>query len=319
MNERPAVLVIGNFDGVHRGHLALFGEARRLADDYDARVVAVTFTEHPVNVLRPTQAPPQVMHRHQKEEALRDAGADAIRWLEPTADLLGLAPERFIEQMVGEQKTLAVVEGQNFHFGRARAGDTKLLRELGRRLDFEVIVSDLVRVALVDKTIAPVSSTLVRWLLSHGRIADATRCLGRPWVLSGPVVSGEQRGRTLHAPTANLDLTPQMLPADGVYACRTRLAGREHLVALSVGLNPTFSAQRRTCEAFVLDYDGELYGKTLTVELIRWLRDQWRFADAQALRAQIGHDVATIRTLAASGLIDPADANIHVEHVIAHD
>jgi len=319
MSDSQSIMVIGNFDGVHRGHQALFGEARRLADDYGAQVVAVTFNKHPLTVLRPDRVPPQVLHRHQKADALTEAGVDTIRWLEPDTELLALEPRAFIERMISDHKPRAMVEGQNFHFGRHRAGNTKVLRQLGKELGFEVMVADLVRVALGDKTIARVSSTLMRWLLANGRMADVTRCLGRPWVLRGKVVDGAKRGRELGSPTANLDTGSQMLPADGVYAGRTTIDGQTHLVAVSVGTNPTFDNPRRTCEAFVLDYAGDLYGRELSIEMVRWLRDQWRFADAGALRRQIAHDVAVIRKLADNALIDPADTNIHVEHVIAHD
>lgn len=319
MNQPPTVMVIGNFDGVHRGHLALFGQARRLADDYDGRVVAVTFTSHPIAVLRPDQAPHQVMHRDQRETALRDAGADDICWLEPTREILSLSPRSFIERMVEQYQPMAAVEGQNFHFGHKRQGDSKLLRELGKAMGFDVMVADLVRVALADKTIVRVSSTLVRWLLGNGRMGDVTRCMGRAWRIKGHVVAGEQRGRTLGAPTANLDVRPQMLPADGVYAGRATIDDREHLVAVSVGTKPTFGGDQRVCEAFVLDHDADLYGKALSVSMIRYLRDQWRFADADALRRQIDRDVKTIRQHEAAGLLDPADSKLHVEHVIAHD
>lgn len=312
-------MVIGNFDGVHRGHLALFTEARRLADDYDARVVAVTFTSHPVSVLRPGQSPAVVMHRDQREQALHEAGADEICWLEPTQEILSLSPRSFIERMVSQYQPMAVVEGQNFHFGHRRQGDPKLLKELGKAMGFEVFVADLVRVALADKSIVRVSSTLVRWLLGHGRVGDVTRCMGRAWQIKGQVVPGEKRGRTLGAPTANLDIQPQMLPADGVYAGRTQLDGRDHLAALSVGTKPTFGGTQRICEAFVLDQSGDLYGQTLSISLLRYLRDQWAFADADALRRQIDRDVKTIVHYDSAGLLDPADTKLHIEHVMAHE
>jgi len=300
-------MLVGNFDGLHRGHQALFAAARRIADQRDARVVAVTFTQHPVAVLRPETEMQVISHRAQRAELLTDAGAEEIDWLEPTPGLLGLSPEQFIRQMVDRHHPVAMVEGPNFRFGRKRAGDVETLGAIGRQLDFDVHVEPMVRVTLRDKLQARVSSSLIRWLLSCGRVADAAIALGRPWTLRGEVIEGDARGRTLGIRTANLDTTPQMLPADGVYAGDLEIDGDRHLAAVSVGVKPTFAGSRRTCEVHVLDYAGDLYGRSLAVRMHRWLRDQRRFPDAAGLVAQIEYDVRTLRQYDATDLLAPAD------------
>lgn len=305
-----SVITIGSFDGLHRGHQRLLAEARRLADPRGARVVAVTFTDHPATVLSPDHAPPVILHRDQRERALRQAGADAVDWLDPAGGVLQLDPAEFIEMIVEAHDPIALVEGRNFRFGRKRAGDTETLAALGAKMGFELRVLDLELVALRDKTLAPLSSSLVRWMIGEGRVADATLCLNRPWAMRGRVVPGAQRGRDLGSPTANLQTTPQMLPADGVYAGLARIDDEpgEHLAALSVGTRPTFDQDPhpRAAEVFLLDYEGDLYDKTLTVDVLRWLRDQRAFPTAEALKRQIGHDVAWTRRLADRDLLDPA-------------
>ena len=299
-------MLVGNFDGLHRGHQGLFARARQLAADHDARIVAVTFQQHPVAVLRPDSPPPIIAHRAQRTELLTDAGADEIDWLDPTRGLLELKPIEFIEQMVERHKPVAMVEGANFKFGHHRAGTTGTLQEIGKQLGFEVHVSDLLQVALRDKLLVNISSSLIRWLIGHGRVADAAICLGRPWALRGDVVEGEQRGRTMGIRTANLDTTPQMLPADGVYAGDVHIDDQRYLAAVSVGVKPTFDPTARTCEAHVLDYEGDLYGRSLTVHMHRWLRDQWAFADADQLIRQIHHDVRLLREFDEHQLLQPA-------------
>ena len=306
MAEPRSVIIVGNFEGLHLGHQALFARARRIADQRDAQVVARVFSRHPIAELRPHQAPAIVMHQQQKAEALQAVGVNRIDWLEPTPQLLNLTPRAFVEQTVTMHNAVAMVEGANFRFGHRRAGNTAELIALGEALDFEVVIVDLVPVALTDKLMARSSSTLVRWLISHGRVADAAVCLGRPWVMRGRVIAGDQRGRTLGSPTANLDTAAQMLPADAVYARNCDIDGACYLAAISVGTRPTFGGGDRTCEVFVLDYEGDLYGRTLDVRMLRWLREQRPFVDAHALGKQIAHDVATIRDLRRVGLLNPA-------------
>ncbi len=306
MGDERSVIVIGNFDGVHLGHQALFAEARRLADEHGGRVVAVTFDQHPIAVLRPDETPPMLMHAEGREAMLKRCGVDDVRWLSPTPELLGLEPRQFIERMVAEHRPIGFVEGRNFRFGHKRRGGPEQLIACGKQFDYETRIVEVQTVTLRDKTQAPLSSTLVRWLVGHGRMADAAVCLGRPWRLVGDVVTGEKRGRTIGVPTANLDTADQMLPADGVYAGLVERDSQTYTAAISVGIKPTFGKQRRLAEVHLLCFDGDLYGRPLAVQMCRWLRDQHAFAGVEALKQQLNHDMATVRQLHAAGLLDCA-------------
>ncbi len=305
MTQTPTVVVIGNFDGLHRGHASLFARARALADARGGRVVAMPFTRHPRRALRPEKAPPTVLHQDQRAARLADLGAE-IDWLDPERSLLEQTAEQFISSIVERFQPIAVVEGANFRFGRNRIGDIQALERMGSEHGFEAVVEPLVVVRLRDKTLATVSTSLVRWLLLHGRVADATLCLGRPWQMQGRVVEGDRRGTLIGVPTANLDTAPQMLPADGVYAGFADVDGRAYPAALSVGRKPTFGGAQRLAEAHLLGYDGDLYGRTLRIDVLRYRRDQWRMPDVDALRRQLADDMAFIRAAADGDLLDPA-------------
>ena len=306
MSQAPTVVTIGNFDGVHRGHQALLTTAREMAAPRDAEVRVVTFTRHPISVLRPDEAPPMLMHPDQREAALRDAGADTIEWIEPSREILGLLPQQFVQWLVDEYNPVGMVEGPNFRFGRNRAGGPQELEKLGLEFGFEVRIIEPRIVALRDKMLAPVSSSLVRWLLQRGRVVDARLCLGRPFVMQGTVVVGERRGRAIGFPTVNLDTGEQMMPADGVYGGIARIDDRRLPAAISIGPKPTFHGRQRVCEAHLIDFDGNLYGRSLELVCCRWLRDQHRFPDAAALTAQLRHDIDELAALDRRGLLDPA-------------
>lgn len=302
------VITIGNFDGVHRGHAALLREARRLAGN--GRVVALTFHPHPIAVLRPALAPAALTTFEYRCELLRAAGADEVVRLDPTPELLNLSPEEFVERLIAEHHPAAVVEGTDFRFGRARAGDTDALRRLGRERGLEVSVINPVEIDLSDQTIVTASSTIVRWLVARGRVTDAARVLGREYVLTGNVVRGDRRGREIGFPTANLS-TECLLPGDGVYAGRALLPdGRELSAAIHVGPRATFASAARTVEAFVMDWRGPLddgwagaeeYGWPLRLAFTAFLRDQAKFESIAALVEQIERDVARARGLLAPG------------------
>jgi riboflavin kinase/FMN adenylyltransferase len=225
----------GNFDGVHLGHQALFAEAGRLAEAHEASVVAVTFDVHPLAVLRPGTEPPTILHRDQRAAALRAAGADRVDWLEADASLLKLEPREFLAMMVERYRPLAMVEGTNFRFGKGRQGGPENLPDMAATMGFEARIAPLSTVTLRDKTVVDVSSSLVRWLIGRGRMADVALCLGRPLMLRGTVVEGEKRGRTIGYPTLNLDCGRQMLPCDGVYGASISIDGRAHAAAVSIG------------------------------------------------------------------------------------
>lgn len=293
-------LTIGNFDGVHLGHAALVRRARELAGA-GGRVVAMAFWPHPVSVLRPDQTPATLTTFDQRAALLRSLGADEVVRLEPTRDLLGLDPIAFIERVVAEHRPDAVVEGPDFRFGRARAGDIATLGALADRLGFRADIVAPVRVATADQLVAEASSTLARWLVGEGRVRDAALVLGRPHQVRGVVVPGARRGRDLGFPTANLR-AETMLPADGVYgAIATLPGGAQRPAAVSVGTNPTFGAEPRRLEAHILDWPGppDDHGWALSIDLVAWLRDQVAFCGVQPLVEQIHRDIADTRAALA--------------------
>lgn len=294
------VVTIGNFDGVHLGHAALLREARRLAGDR-GRVVAMMFQPHPLSVLKPGDSPAMLTPFERRAALLMSLGADDVVRLEPSREVLGLSPEEFVDRVLSEHRPSAFVEGKDFRFGRERSGDVLTLRALGQARGFEVSIIDAVEAALTDQTLVTCSSTIARWLVSRGRVADAERVLGRPHELAGAVVRGDQRGRTIGYPTANL-LSECLVPADGVYAGIALLPdGRELPAAVHVGARATFDDDRRTVEAYIIGWRGPLedgwpgaseYGWEIRVSFLAWLRDQARFDGVPALVDQIRRDVA---------------------------
>jgi riboflavin kinase/FMN adenylyltransferase len=303
------VVTIGNFDGVHLGHAALLREARRLAGT-GGRVVALVFHPHPISVLRHDQSPAMLTTFETRGELLRQLGADGVIRLDPSAALLALTPEAFIDRVIAEHHPVAIVEGSDFRFGKGRAGDVESLRSIGRAKGFEVAVIDPVETELSDQTIVTASSTIARWLASRGRVVDTGRVLGRWFEVTGTVVRGDRRGREIGYPTANLE-TECLIPADGVYAGTARLPdGREMPAAIHVGPRATFDNEERTVEAFILNWRGPLsdgwagaeeYGWPLRLSFIAWLRDQARFDGVGPLVEQIKRDVERAADIVARG------------------
>ncbi|MEX0778029.1 MAG: bifunctional riboflavin kinase/FMN adenylyltransferase [Phycisphaeraceae bacterium] len=306
---RRCVITIGNFDGVHLGHRAILAVARRRADVAGVEVVAMTFDPPPAAVLRPGSQPLAVMSLPRRIATLRQCGVDNVRVVAPTQEFLQQGAADFVHQMVQEHHPIAVVEGPDFRFGRGRAGDNDLLTQMAPQLGFETYVVPRIEVVLHDLLIAPVKSSLVRWLIGAGRVADAARCLAQAPALEGGVVKGEQRGRTIGVPTVNLDdaaLIGRAVPGDGVYAGWVELAdGPRHAAAISVGVKPTFGHPRRVVEAHLLDFRGDLYGQRISVQFARYLRDQQPFPGVKELVAQLGRDIAAVRRLRDADLLSP--------------
>lgn len=306
MSQR-CVLTIGNFDGVHLGHRAILRRAREAAHRDRVAVVAMTFDPSPAKVLRPGSEPLRLMSTPQRLAALREAGADEVWLVEPTTDLLSESPAQFIDNLMRDRRPVALVEGPDFRFGHRREGSVATLREMGRLQGFDVHVVPQTQTSLTDLLVAPVSSSLIRWLLGLGRVADAARCLGGLYELGTVVVQGEQRGRTIGVPTANLDvhaLTDRVVPTDGVYAGLVVLDdGARFPAAISIGVKPTFGRVGRTIEAHLLGFEGELYGRRIGLQFARWVRDQRPFASVNLLVEQIRRDVAEIARLHSAGLL----------------
>jgi riboflavin kinase/FMN adenylyltransferase len=301
----PSVLTLGNFDGTHLGHRAILDTAVARARARAARAVALTFEPHPLAVLAPERAPPMLQTLHDRLASLRSVGLDVTVLQRFTPAFAGLDPEAFVRDFVLRHVELVhVVVGYNVNFGRARAGSADTLRELGARYGFDVDVVGPVRVDDGEQ----VSSTRLREVIGAGDLASARRLLGRPYGLRGRVVVGDRRGRTLGFPTANLRVrTGLLLPPDGVYAAVALVGERAHAAVLNVGLRPTFGGRRRTIEAHLLDFAGDLYRRWLVVQVIDRLRGEATFSGPEALRAAIGDDIARARRVLAG---DPALASL---------
>lgn len=313
------VLSIGTFDGVHLGHQALMRRAREIAKaiphpGLPTRVVAMVFEPNPLEVLRPGHAPARLTTFETRRLALLEAGADEVVRLEPTRELLGLGPEEFIDRCVDQRHPISFVEGPDFHFGHKRAGDVRVLAELGKTRGFTVDVVESVEVALTDHQLVPARSTMVRWLLGHGRVRDAAVVLGRPYEIEGTVVRGDRRGRTIGYPTANVQ-TPCMAPGDGVYAARAELEdGRVFAAAVSIGTKPTFGEHERAVEAFLLvpGAGGQAwaplsglpeYGWGVRLHMLAWVREQIRYESLPPLLEQIERDCARVAAICADDTV----------------
>lgn len=298
-----ASITIGNFDGVHLGHAALVRRARHLVGP-EGRVVVMAFDPHPISRLRPAATPARLTHFDDRVRLLRALGADEVIRLDPTEALLGEEPEEFIRNVVSEYRPAWFVEGDDFHFGKGRAGTPRTLGVLGEAWGFALDTVPAVEVALGDQQIARASSSLIRWLLGHGRVRDAAIVLGRVYSVRGTVLKGDQRGRTIGFPTANIS-TECMIPGDGVYAARATLPnGRDVPAAVNIGTRPTFAGAERRVEAHLIGVtpDGPEYGWECGLAFVSRLRDQVRFDSVDRLRAQLGRDVARTRAVLAGNL-----------------
>lgn len=297
---RGGVAAIGNFDGVHRGHRAMIAELRRKADEARVPAVAITFEPPPVELLRPAAAPPRLMSLERKAERLAEAGADVVLAVSTDRELLELSAEEFFERVLLGRLTLrGIVEGPNFRFGRDRRGDVELLRRLCERVGIGCSIVEPVRAGG-----NMVSSSTVRALISAGEVRAAAEMLGRPHEAAGTVVWGAARGRELGFPTANLGGVTTLLPPYGVYAGRTEVDGHAYAAAIHIGPNSTFGETAATFEAHLLDFSGDLYGRTLRLELIDRVRDTVRFEGVEALVRQLRADCDRARELVATAGTD---------------
>ena len=299
-----SIMSIGNFDGLHRGHARIIETMKSVRGGMTSqRLAVVTFEPHPLTVLRPELAPPRLTPPALKRTLLEQAGVDDYVILPPTRDVLGLAAEEFWRILKDDVRVAHLIEGPSFNFGKDRKGTIARLREWSAGTDVKLQVVEPVNVVLLDLQIAPVSSSLIRWLLAHGRARDAAICLGRPYVLEGKVVLGHQRGRTIGIPTINLDCGDQLIPADGVYVGKCIIDRATRLAAVSIGNAPTFEDATWQIEAHLLDFAGDLYDRTVQLEMIDWLREQRRFRAMEELTAQIERDIRACRSRAE---LDPS-------------
>lgn len=291
-----SVLTIGNFDGVHRAHQALLQTARARATQNNASAVVLTLEPHPLTVVAPDRAPARLATAEDKLRYIAQCGVDLIVVARSEPGLLQLEAEQFIQDIVVQKfRPTLLVEGPSFGFGRGRGGNPALLSQLGPRFGFQVEVVEQVRVDLGRGESVMVSSSLIRQLLAAGKVQQAAACLGRSYALVGDVVHGHGRGRALGFPTVNLRTSDQVIPGEGVYSGRAKFDSATCLAGISVGHNPTFGGDELSVEAFLLDFDGDLYGRRLTLEFDRFLREQRRFATAAALAEQLEKDIEAVR------------------------
>jgi riboflavin kinase/FMN adenylyltransferase len=293
-----SVVTIGVFDGVHRGHQEIIGHAVKRARELDVQSVVVTFDPHPSEVVRPGSHPPVLTEPARKAELIEQLGVDVLCVLPFTLEFSRLSAEAFVHDvLVAHLHAALIVVGENFRFGHRAAGDIDLLRRLGRTFGFAVEGAPLVA---DDSTVF--SSTYIRSCVDAGDVTAAARALGRPHRLEGVVVRGDGRGRQIGFPTANL-LTGRYaaVPADGVYAAwLVRGRGERLPAAVSIGTNPTFSGRERRVEAYVLDFDADLYGERLALDFVTRLREMRTYTEVEALVAQIHEDVAQTREVLAA-------------------
>jgi riboflavin kinase/FMN adenylyltransferase len=296
---RPArwhapVLALGNFDGLHRGHIKIIERVRRVAAERGSTSLVLTFDPHPPRIVRPDKAPPLLMTLQQKLEALEKAGIQGVAIVRFTHEVSQWEPETFVRTVLVDWLRISEVwVGADFLFGRNRSGNFSLLRALGQHYGFRVEKIDSVRY----KDFV-VSSTRIRRLVAEGRVDEAGALLGHHVYIDGIVVEGAKRGRELGVPTANLRTENELLPPDGVYATTATVDGVVHPGVTNIGLRPTFeSSPARVVEAHILGFDRDLYGERVRLGFVQRLRDERRFPDVDALKAQIDADIRRARRL----------------------
>lgn len=297
LDPAPLAVAVGNFDGVHLGHRALLDAARDKARAGGGRAAVLTFTPHPARLFAPDRAPPLILSLERRLQLIEAAGIE-LAVVEPfTRAFAAIEADDFVRDVLARDLgAREVVVGYDFSFGRGRAGRPDRLSALGKQLGLGVEIVQPVAVAGVT-----CSSTRVRELVRDGRVAEAAALLGRPYEIEGVVARGAGRGRTLGYPTANLAPEAELLPGLGIYAGRAEVldgaeAGLRQVAAVSIGRNPTFAGDGGTVvEAYLLDYEGDLYGRRIRLELGERLRDELRFESVEALVAKIADDVARVR------------------------
>lgn len=299
-------MTIGMFDGVHRGHQMLIGRAVEEARRHDLAALVFTFREHPLTVLAPPYAPKALTSPEEKLDLIAAQGVDCCLMLDFTPEFAAIEPGQFLTEIVARLcRARFIVCGPDFRFGKQGRGDVELLKQRGETLGYEVEIAE----NLIEGGM-PVKSTRVRQSLFEGDVEETQRLLGRPYRLSGTVVKGDRRGRTLGFPTANLQLPEwRLVPGDGVYAVRAELvdlteaddktdvSGRHRPGMMNIGKRPTFAGLQRTHEVFLFDFEGDLYGQEITVHFIKKIRDERKFESIDDLIEQLESDESTCRRI----------------------
>lgn len=293
----PLSIAIGVFDGVHIGHQALIGQTAARAKRDGGTALAATFDPLPIQALAPGAPPSALSDVEDRIRLLHDAGAGDVVVFAFTKEFAALDPEAFVRRLAGAGEVRRIFVGEDFQFGHDRGGNVRTLAAAGREHSFEVVIA-----TPVTEGGEVVSSTRIRNALLSGDVTAAARLLGRPYSVKGTVVHGAKRGRALGFPTINLAVPPQrLLPRDGIYAMRVRVRDVEVAAAASLGVRPTFDSGDRTLEAFLLDWEGDVYGDTIVAAFVKRLRDELRFSSAEELTEQIARDVEATRAALRDG------------------
>lgn len=294
---KNAVITIGNFDGVHIGHRALFHHVIEKAMALQGTSIVMTFEPHPVRVLKQNNHPPLITLYEQKIELIEKAGIDILICIHFTREFASIPAKEFIEKILVDRiGTKAVVVGKDYTFGKNREGNLDLLKTYGKRLGFEVIV--VREIQMSNNSEDKISSTRIRELISDGKVAESQKFLGRHYQIRGTVMTGRDRGgRLLGFPTANINLYDELSPKTGVYAVTVECKGNKYKGVANIGYSPTFDDRIFTVEAHILDFNDDIYGQKIRVNFIKRLRDEKKFLNISELSKQIKKDIDKARDI----------------------
>ena len=296
---KSAVITIGNFDGVHIGHQALFHEVIERAEAMDGTAIAMTFEPHPIRVITNNGHPPLITLYEQKSELIEKAGIDVLICIPFTLEFAALSARTFVEDILFKRIGMkAIIVGQDYTFGNKREGNVELLKQYADEMGFEVVVADWIQSSKVDNH--RISSTAIRKLVTNGYMEKAGKMLGRNYQIRGTVAHGRDRGgKLLGIPTANINLHDELCPKVGVYAVIVRYDGQRYPGVANIGYSPTFDDHVFTVEAHILDFKKEIYGEKIMVNFVQRLRDEIKFSGISELVEQIDRDIALAREILA--------------------
>ena len=294
---KNAVITIGNFDGVHIGHQALFHEVIETAENMGGVSIAMTFEPHPIRVLKQNGHPPLITLYEQKVELIGRTHIDVLICIPFTREFAALSAQEFVgDLLVGKIGMKAIVVGEDYNFGKNREGNIDLLKAYGPRYGFKVIVADWIRMskAFADR----ISSTKIRELVTEGMMEQAEKMLGRYYQIRGRVVTGRDRGgKLLGIPTANVNLHDELCPKAGIYAVTGECRGKPFKGVANIGYSPTFENHEFTVEVHIFDFDDNIYGEKILVNFIKRIRDEIKFLSIPELIDQIKKDITTAREI----------------------
>ena len=292
---KSAVITIGNFDGVHIGHQALFHEVIETAETVGGTSIAMTFEPHPIRVLKQNGQPPLITLYEQKTELIERTGIDVLICVPFTRAFASLSADQFIRELLVKKIGMkAIVVGEDYSFGKNREGSIDLLKSYGPDYGFEVIIAGWIKMSkgFTDR----ISSTKIRELVIDGHMTEAEKMLWRHYQIRGRVVIGRDRGgKLLGIPTANINLHDELCPKTGIYAVTVECRGNQHNGVANIGYSPTFEDHEFTVEVHILDFNDNIYGEKIRVNFIKRLRDEIKFSNISALIDQIKKDIAAAR------------------------